>query len=74
MMNQFVAGDKLAENTKTVALALTNDDGNGSDPTQTASFIDWGILTDNAVDTDDEEVLITFEDGQFYWRANLNGI
>ena len=33
MINQFVAGDKLAENTKTVALALSNDDGNGSDPT-----------------------------------------
>ena len=73
-MTEFVSAGKLSSGTTMFALALTADDGNGSDASLTTSFMDLGSVTTSATDSDVTKATIQFDDNEFYWKTDINGI
>ncbi len=73
-INAYTTANKMDASTKLFALALRSDDGDGSDPAKTQSFMDLGTTTSDAVDPALTKATIKMDETDFYWKTDLKGV
>lgn len=72
LLGQLVADGVMTD--RKFALALSSDNGDGSDPASTLSFMDIGSTTTASNKAGASAKTIQFDNNYFQWRAALNGI